>query len=94
MGSEELALMVLGLILGGFEQMRLVDWVKTKLKLEGMYAKVVAATIAVGISLFALFVVGEVGLIDFNMNNLPVIFASVYGLSELLYYRRRSNGTA
>ena len=93
MGSEQLALLIIGLILGGFEQIRLVDWVKAKLGVEGLQAKLVAAIIAVGVSLVALFVSGEVGLADFNMNNLPIVFSAVYGLSELLYFRRKVNGS-
>ena len=89
MGSEQLALMIIGLILGGFEQIRLVDWVKARLNVTGLAAKGLAATIAVGVSMAALFAAGEVGIADFTVNNLPVVFSAVYGLSELLYYRSK-----
>ena len=89
MGSEQVALMIIGLVLGGFEQIRLVDWVKARLNVSGMLAKGLAAAIAVGVSIAALFAAGEVGIADFTLNNLPVVFASVYGLSEFLYYRSK-----
>jgi hypothetical protein len=93
MSGEQIALMVIGLLLGGFEQIRLVDWFKAKLNVEGLAAKFLAAAVAVALSIGSLFLAGEVGLADFNIENFPVVFASVWGLAEMLYFYRK-NGSA
>jgi hypothetical protein len=93
MSGEQIALMVIGLLLGGFEQIRLVDWFKAKLNLEGLSAKLLAAGVDVVLAIGSLFAAGEVGLADFNIENFPVVFASVWGLAERLYFYKK-NGSA
>lgn len=86
MGSEQIALLIVGGLLGLFEQKRIVDFVKERLGWDGAYAKLLAAAIAVLTSLGALFVSGEIGLADFTLANFPVVFAPVYALAEIVYF--------
>ena len=89
MGSQELALLVVGAILGLFEQVRIVDFVKNILKVDGAWAKLLAAVVAVLVSLGALFVSKEIALADFTLANLPYVFAPVYALAELVYFFKK-----
>ena len=90
MGSEQLALLVIGALLGLFEEVRVVDVFLNRLGWEGWQAKLAAAAVAALTSLVTLFVLGEVGLIDFTIDNFPAVFAPVYLLAELVYYYRKS----
>ena len=90
MGSQELALLVVGAILGLFEQVRIVDFVKNILKVDGAWAKLLAAALAVLVSLGALFVSKEIALADFTLANLPYVFAPVYVLAELVYFFKKN----
>ena len=89
MGSQELALLVVGALLGLFEQVRIVDFVKNILKVDGAWAKLLAAVVAVLVSLGALFVSKEIALADFTLANLPYVFAPVYALAELVYFFKK-----
>jgi len=89
MGSQELALLVVGALLGLFEQVRIVDFVKNILKVDGAWAKILAAVVAVLVSLGALFVSKEIALADFTLANLPYVFAPVYALAELVYFFKK-----
>ena len=92
MSSEQIALLVVGAFLGLFEQVRLVDFVKNILKVDGTWAKLLAAAVAVLLSLGALFITGQVHLADFTLADLPYVFAPVYALAEIVYYFKRERG--
>jgi len=90
MSSEQIALLVVGALLGLFEQVRIVDLIKRLLGWEGVQAKLLAAAVSVLVSLGALFVTGEIGLADFTLANLPYVFGPVYALAELVYFFRKN----
>ena len=89
MSGEQLALLVIGALLGLFEEVRIVDVFLNRLNFSGWQAKLASAGVAVLVSLVALFVAGEVGIADFTVENFPAVFAPVYLLAELVYYRNK-----
>ena len=90
MSSEQITLLVIGALLGLFEEVRIVDLIKSRLGWEGTQAKLLAAAVSVLVSLAGLFVSGEIGLADFTLANLPYVFAPVYALAELVYFFRKA----
>ena len=90
MSGEQLALVVLGAFLGLFESGRIIDVIKERLGWEDMRAKFLAAAVSFVLAAGALFVTGELKLVDFTFNNLPAVFAPLYALSEIVYYYKRS----
>ena len=90
MSGEQVALLVIGALLGLFEEVRIVDVIKNRLGVSGGWAKLLAAAVATLTSVVALFAAGQLGIADFTMENFPVVFAPVFALAELLYYYRKS----
>ena len=86
MSAEQLAVLFIGLLLGLGGQTNLVDFVKNVLKAEGVWAKLLAAGIAVITSTGALLITGGLGIADFTLENFPVVFSAVYVGAEFLYY--------
>lgn len=89
MSSEQIALLVVGTLLGLFEEVRIVDFIKNRLGWEDVSAKLLAAAVSVLVSFAGLFVSGEIGLADFTLANFPYVFAPVYALAELVYFFRK-----
>ena len=73
------------LLLIGVLGMPVMDFIKKKLGLEGMPAMFLVAGLSTAMGLVALFVAGEVGLVDFSLANLPEVAALVFTAASFAY---------
>lgn len=84
MTSEELIAFVVQFVIGMIG-MPLVDFLKKKLGLESTAALFFAAAGAAVLGIGALFLSGEIGLVDFTWANLPNAFAAAFAAATLAY---------
>jgi len=85
MSPEELILWAVSIVLGLIGAPTLFDFLKKKFGLEGTGAMFFVAAASVVIGIGALFVSGEVGLVDFTWANLPSAFSAVFAAATLAY---------
>ena len=83
--SSELAIILLLQVLVGVLGMPVMDWIKKKLGLEGTAALFLVAALSTVAGIGALFVSGEVGLMEFTWVNLPHVFTVVFTAATIAY---------
>ncbi|NIM49974.1 MAG: hypothetical protein GTO22_12130 [Gemmatimonadales bacterium] len=85
MSSEEIIVLLGGVVLGVLGSPTLMQWIKKALKLEGSAALVLSYVVALAIAFVALLASGEIGWADLTLGNFFSLSATIIAAAQFTY---------